>query len=329
MQHLPRVGVDRLRASVLLMRCAPPVRPRLRRRCNPTSQCQRSTHDHTPGHVPESGPSCGASGGGCTTPSPTDPRCKQINRYGGGESHRCQLRLNMRSATPPRTIDLSRSAAEKGEEDIWRDWRGTAPQQPRVEAPCGACGEPVIDRHRFAFASRLVHTDCVVENIQGGSDRGDYQFGVAIRERDGPPRRRTFRLIEILPRIRQPYDGGTEWGVHRRRQLERSWRSAIAEVEEAAKLGKNQHVEGRAREEGEAACTYRGLALDNSAGGSGDNHMRVPVPCPHGGFLHVSCMSERADRLARGHTDPRSRVACSCEWTDERRPPHPAESEGR
>ena len=41
--------------------------------------------------------------------------------------------------------------------------------------------------------------------------------------------------------------------------------------------------------------------------------------------MHVSCMLERADRLAKGHTDPRSCVACSCAWAGGRRPPHPAE----
>ena len=65
MQLLPRLaGGDRLRVSVLLMRCAPPLRSRLRRRCNPPSQGQWGTHDHTPGDVSESGPTCGATGGG-------------------------------------------------------------------------------------------------------------------------------------------------------------------------------------------------------------------------------------------------------------------------
>ena len=54
--------------------------------------------------------------------------------------------------------------------------------------------------------------------------------------------------------------------------------------------------------------------------------------------MHVSCMLERADRLAKGYTDPRSCVACSLEGAGRRRPPLPAdlarglsisESEGR
>ena len=107
--------------------------------------------------------------------------------------------------------------------------------------------------------------------------------------------------------------------------MARSWRSAISEVE-AANLGENQHVKGRAREEAEPACTYRycGLAVKNAAGGSGDNHTRVHARCPNGGFVHVSCMLGPADRLARGHIDPRFCVACSCEWVGGRRPPHPA-----
>ena len=133
-----------------------------------------------------------------------------------------ELRFNRRFTTPIGPIRLSRSAAERGEEDIWGDWRGTAPRQPQVEAPCGAYGKPAIDRHRFAFAGWLAHTGCTVENVQGVSGREYDRFGVVIRERDGPPRRRTFRLIDILPRIHQRYDGATKWGVHRRGQLARS-----------------------------------------------------------------------------------------------------------
>ena len=53
--------------------------------------------------------------------------------------------------------------------------------------------------------------------------------------------------------------------------------------------------------------------------------MGVPVPCPHGGFVHVSFMLERADHLAKGYTDPKSCVVCSREGAGRRRPPHPAE----
>ena len=74
-------------------------------------------------------------------------------------------------------------------------------------------------------------------------------------------------------------DGATEWGAHRRRQLARYWRSAISEGEEARNHGENvPQVQGSAGEEAEASCTYCGRALDDSKGGSGNNHMRVPVP---------------------------------------------------
>ena len=105
-----------------------------------------------------------------------------------------------------------------------------------------------------------------------------------------------------------------EWAVHRRRQLAISWWSAILGGEEVTNLDGSQQAEGRAREEAGLAFTYCGGDEENMAGGSGDNHMRVPVQCPHGGFVHVSCMLEPADRFARGSIDPRSRVACSCEW---------------
>ena len=40
--------------------------------------------------------------------------------------------------------------------------------------------------------------------------------------------------------------------------------------------------------------------------------------------MHVCCMLERAEHLARGQVDPRSCVACHSEWAGENRPPHPA-----
>ena len=158
-----------------------------------------------------------------------------------------------------------------------------------------------------------------MDNVRGASGMGEDWFGVTIRGRNGPPRRRTFRITDILPRLHQRFDGVADWGIHRRRQLVRSWRSAISEEEKAA--NPDQHREGRAREEAEIARTYCGLALEDSAEGSGDNHVGVPVPYPHGGFVHVSCMLERADRLARGYTDPRSCVVCSREGREEDDPP--------
>ena len=39
-------------------------------------------------------------------------------------------------------------------------------------------------------------TECAVENVQGGSDKGDDRFGVVTREGKGPPRRRALRLAD-------------------------------------------------------------------------------------------------------------------------------------
>ena len=53
--------------------------------------------------------------------------------------------------------------------------------------------------------------------------------------------------------------------------------------------------------------------------------MRVLVPCPYGGLVHVRCMLERADHIARGHADPRSCIACRSEWAGGIRPAYPTE----
>ena len=101
--------------------------------------------------------------------------------------------------------------------------------------------------------------------------------------------------------------------------MARSWRSAISEEEDGQQTGR------REREDAKTTCTYCGLALAELTAGSGDIHRRIPVQCPHGGFVHASCMLERADRLARGHIDTRSCVACSSEWAGGRQPPHSEE----
>ena len=60
--------------------------------------------------------------------------------------------------------------------------------------------------------------------------------------------------------------------------------------------------------------------------GVGGNQLRVPDPCPqraHRGLVHGHCMMERADRIAQGHVDPRSCIACRSEWAGGSRLPHP------
>ena len=63
----------------------------------------------------------------------------------------------------------------------------------------------------------------------GGLRQGRRSVGGTHRRGGGLPRRRTFRFTEIVPRVCPRYDGATEWDVHRRGQLARSWRSAISE----------------------------------------------------------------------------------------------------
>ena len=41
--------------------------------------------------------------------------------------------------------------------------------------------------------------------------------------------------------------------------------------------------------------------------------------------MHVRCMLERADHIARGHADPRSCIACRSEWAGGIRPAYPTE----
>ena len=108
----------------------------------------------------------------------------------------------------------------------------------------------------------------------------------------GPPRRRTFRLTEIVPRVCQRYGGATEWGVRRLGHLARLWRSAISEVEEATNLGENQQAEGRATDEAEAGCPYFAMALENSVGGS--ITCGYPSRAPTEGlYASVACWNER------------------------------------
>ena len=151
--------------------------------------------------MPETGSSLGAPRGGSA------PLLQQIQGLGGHTDTAeeraidtrvvaADLRLNRKSTTATETIDLLRSAAERGEEDIRGDWRGTAPQLAQVEGPCEACRQQVADRDRGVIEGWLAHTECAVENVQGASDRGDDRFGVATREGNGPPRRRTFRFTD-------------------------------------------------------------------------------------------------------------------------------------
>ena len=52
----------------------------------------------------------------------------------------------------------------------------TIPRVPQMEAPCGTCGVHIIERQRFAFSGWIAHIECVVENVQGTSDRENDRF---------------------------------------------------------------------------------------------------------------------------------------------------------
>ena len=84
-------------------------------------------------------------------------------------------------------------------------------------------------------------------------------------------------------------------------------------------------MQGERGDDAEASCTYCGRALVDSDGQSGDSHVRVPIPCTHGGFVHARCMLDLADRIARGYADPRLCGVCQSAWPGGTRPPHPAE----
>ena len=84
-------------------------------------------------------------------------------------------------------------------------------------------------------------------------------------------------------------------------------------------------MQGERENDAEASCTYCSRALVDSDGQSGDSHVRVPIPCTHGGFVHARCMLDRAERIARGYADPRPCIVCQSVWPGGTRPPHPAE----
>ena len=178
------------------------------------------------------------------------------------------------------------------------------------------------DDQRFAFGGWLVHSR--------KSSRSRRQGGRPIW--GSYPRRDRGVASENVPthgnsaRIHMRYDRTTPDGAYQQRQLEILWRSRTSGVEEAASQGGGrQDVERGLEESEEFWCTYCGWPLDNSSEESDEDDARVPVPCAHGGFVHTRCMLERAENLARGHTDPRPCVARRSAWPVGSRPPHPAE----
>ena len=142
-----------------------------------------------------------------------------------------ELRLQSIAHIAPERVDLSRSATERNEEDLFGEWRGTTPQ-PQAEAPCGVCDRHVEDDERLVLSGWIVHRRRAVESAERVADRGDDRFGVAMRGGTGPPRRRAFLLTAIVPRIHMRYDRAIGRGARQQRQLEILWRSVNSDVEE-------------------------------------------------------------------------------------------------
>ena len=159
MQHVSRVGGgDRLRASALLMRCTQPLRT-------------------TVGFVEDAISRARANGARTLTHQVTclNPVLHAVHQEVDLHTHLQQihglgrfadtaeertinarvtaanLQLSRSSTTLSGTVDLSRSASERGEEEIVGDWRDRIPHQPQVKTPCGACREHIIAGDRFAF----------------------------------------------------------------------------------------------------------------------------------------------------------------------------------
>ena len=176
-----------------------------------------------------------------------------------------ELRLRSRTHLESEWEDLSRSTTERCEEDLHGEWRGTTPQ-PQEDTPCASCDRHMGDDERFAFSDWIVHRRCAVESAEGAASRRDDRFGVAIRGGTGPARRKTFLLVEIVPRIHLRCDRYTDRGTHQQRQLI-LWRSLNSDGEEVANRDEGaQHVQGERGDDAEASCTYCGRALDEYDG---------------------------------------------------------------
>ena len=185
------------------------------------------------------------------------------------------------------------------------------PSSHKCKRPCGVCDMHIEGDQGFASSGWIVHRRCATESAERAADREGNRFGLVIRGRTGPLRRRTFHLTEILPGIHLRYDRATAEGAHHHQQLEILRRSLTSGNEETADQGEGgQPVQRGGEEATEESCTHCGRALDDSVGESEDNHAQVPIPCAHGCLVHARCMVDRAELLARGHTNSRPCVAC-------------------
>ena len=230
-------------------------------------------------------------------------------------------RLRIRTHVAPDRVDLSRSATERNEEDRFGKWRGAAPQT-QAGAPCGVCDRHMGDDERCVFSGWIVRRRCAVKKQRGQPTEETIGSGWPLQLL----LTRVFLHTEIVPRIHMRYDRASDRGAPQQRQLEIVWRSVNSDVEEVANRHEgDQHAHGGRGDDAEASSTYCGRALDGSAGESGDNHVRVPIPCAQGGSVHARCTLDRVDHIARGQADPRPCVACHSAWPEGSRPPHPPE----
>lgn len=151
-----------------------------------------------------------------------------------------EVRLLRRTRIAPEKVYLSRSARECGENKGERERRGTI-LQPQVQAPYVVShrylgGNPGVHVLRLARPGEMLH-----RAHRGGSRQGRRLVSGSIQRGTGVSRRTTFRLTEIVPRIRLRYG----YGTHQPRQLETLRKSLTSGAGEAVHQGQgNQDVKG-------------------------------------------------------------------------------------
>ena len=159
----------------------------------------------------------------------------------------------------------------------------------------GLVGSTVYPVRCSLFTGRLAYTEYMAEHIPGTPRRGDGWYGVAVKRRRWVARQRTSLLREILPRIHQQYYGaigsdGMGWGgvgCPSMATVAKVWWSAISQGGGGREPLPKQPTRERKGGRGGGSRAITSCALGDSAGGSRDNYMRVPVPCFHERFVHV------------------------------------------
>ena len=125
------------------------------------------------------------------------------------------------------------------------------------------------------------------------------------------------------------YDCTTPEGAHQQQQFETLRRSLTCGVEEAASQDEgDQDVEGGLGSLSNSGARVA-VGLSILCEESEENDARVPVPCAHGGIVHASYMTDRAEYLARGHAALRPCVVHRSACPEGSRPSHSAELDRR